>query len=419
MPPIRFKLLLFAAYFMFGILLNSVGTVILQSIASFGVTKLQAGTLEGFKDLPIAIMSILVASRLPAFGYRRAMATAFAMVAAACVAMVLLPAFTTTQFLFLMFGVSFALVKISVYATIGLLTRTPNAHASLMNTIEGVFMLGVLSGYWVFSGFIDHGNPASLSWLNVYWVLAIASAIICVLFVLTPYPTTAAGEPDVSPGEDSATIQAMLALALRPMVMVFLISAFLYVLIEQGIGTWLPTFNNEVLHLSPAMSIQATSIFALGLAVGRLTAGLVVQRVDWYWMLVVCVVAMGALVLFAVPLAKGLSPDPEMTWASAPLAAFVLPLVGFFMAPIYPAINSVVLSALPRRQHAGMAGLIIVFSALGGTTGSLLTGFAFERLGGITAFYGSLVPMAAIIATLTLLKRMSVGRAGEAGAAQG
>ncbi|MBC6412090.1 MAG: MFS transporter, partial [Hyphomonadaceae bacterium] len=49
MTDFRFKVVLFAAYFMFGILLNSVGIVILQSIASFGVSKPVAGTLEGFK----------------------------------------------------------------------------------------------------------------------------------------------------------------------------------------------------------------------------------------------------------------------------------------------------------------------------------------------------------------------------------
>ena len=61
---------------------------------------------------------------------------------------------------------AFALVKVSVYAIIGQLSSTTKAHSSLMNTIEGIFMLGVLSGYWVFAGFIDPNNDASLSWLN-------------------------------------------------------------------------------------------------------------------------------------------------------------------------------------------------------------------------------------------------------------
>ena len=46
---------LILTYVAFAMLLNSVGTVILQSISSFDVTKPQASTLEGFKDITIAI----------------------------------------------------------------------------------------------------------------------------------------------------------------------------------------------------------------------------------------------------------------------------------------------------------------------------------------------------------------------------
>ena len=48
-----------ASYFLFAILLNSVGTVILQSINSFDISKPDASTLEGFKDLSIAFVSFL------------------------------------------------------------------------------------------------------------------------------------------------------------------------------------------------------------------------------------------------------------------------------------------------------------------------------------------------------------------------
>ena len=59
-----------ACYFVFAILLNSVGTVILQSINSFDVSKPDASTLEGFKDLSIAFVSFFVASFIPRIGYK-------------------------------------------------------------------------------------------------------------------------------------------------------------------------------------------------------------------------------------------------------------------------------------------------------------------------------------------------------------
>jgi FHS family glucose/mannose:H+ symporter-like MFS transporter len=50
--------------------------------------------------------------------------------------------------------------------------------------------------------------------------------------------------------------------------------------------------------------------------------------------------------------------------------------------------------------------LIVVFSALGGTTGSIITGTLFENYDGVTAFYFSLVPMVLIVFTLLYFKKM-------------
>ncbi|MEX0644842.1 MAG: MFS transporter [Parvularculaceae bacterium] len=404
MSFIGVRIALFSAYFLFAILLNSVGTVILQSIASFSVTKESASILEAFKDLPIAAVSFLVASFLPRLGYRRAMIIAFAAVGGACVLMPLLPSFAMTKVLFFTVGASFALIKVSVYSAIGLLTTDSNRHASLLNTIEGFFMIGVLSGYWVFAAFIDPANAASLSWLNAYWILAAVAAANVVLLLVVDFPPAALTKNDKGLAGE---FTAMIALLWKPAVLVFVVSAFLYVLIEQGIGTWLPTFNNEVLHLPHSMSVQATSIFAAALAAGRLGAGLILRRLDWYWLLNACVIAMGVLVLLVLPLARGVEPAADLTWATAPVAAYMLPLIGLFMAPIYPAINSVILSSLPRERHAAMAGLIVVFSALGGTTGSFITGQTFARFGGETAFYLSLAPMILILCSLFALKRLT------------
>ncbi len=399
----RVKISLFMTYIVFAIMLNSVGTVIMQVINNFEVSKGAASVLEGFKDLPIAIVSFLVASFLPRFGFRNAMMTGLGIVAMACIAMPLIPSFLMTKFLFLSCGVAFALVKVSVYSTVGLITDTPKQHAGFMNTIEGVFMLGVLAGYWLFSFFIDSSDPKSQSWLDVYWLMAGICVANIVLLLTTPYDETQARKNE--PTKLTQDFVDMLKLLARPLVYVFVISAFLYVLIEQGIGTWLPTFNNEILHLPSAMSVQATSIFAACLAAGRLSAGVVMSRFHWYPVLNVCLLAMAALVILTLPMTKGVQPHPDMTWASAPLAAFIFPLIGLFMAPIYPAINSVILSALPKHQHSAMTGLIVIFSALGGTTGSLITGYVFGHFDGQTAFYLSLVPITIILITLFFFKR--------------
>jgi predicted MFS family arabinose efflux permease len=53
-----------------------------------------------------------------------------------------------------------------------------------------------------------------------------------------------------------------------------------------------------------------------------------------------------------------------------------------------------------------MSGLIVVFSALGGTTGSIITGHVFDAYGGQTAFYFSLIPISILIILLIIFKRL-------------
>ncbi|MES2797728.1 MAG: MFS transporter, partial [Bacteroidota bacterium] len=92
-------------------------------------------------------------------------------------------------------------------------------------------------------------------------------------------------------------------------------------------------------------------------------------------------------------------------WSTAPIVAFIFPLIGFLISPIYPAINSLILNSLPKNKHGVMAGLIVIFSALGGTTGSLITGYIFEHFGGQSAFYFSLIPMGILIVLLFIFKK--------------
>ena len=399
------KLSLFINYFMFAILLNSVGTVIFQVQNTYLVSESSASMLEAFKDLSIALTSFLVASFIARIGYKRAMLIALGFIGIACLAMPQIPTFWMTKLMFAVIGVGFALVKVSVFASLSLVTDSKKEHVSLMNYLESFFMVGVLSGYFIFSGFVDDQNPGSHGWLKVYYVLAVLSFLAFTLMFFTKLDESAVhADKSTSFAEDFSD---MLRLCIKPLVLIFIISAFLYVMIEQSIMTWLPTFNSRILHLPASLSIQMASILAASTALGRFAAAIVFKRLEWFKVLVVCLLLAATLVLVTLPLA-GAGGEREVTsWLDAPLAAFMFPLIGLCIAPVYPAINSVILSALPMRQHAPMAGLIVVFSALGGTTGSIITGTLFELFGGKVAFYCSLIPITIIIFSLYLFKKQT------------
>lgn len=386
----RLRLSLFLNYFVFAILLNSVGTVILQVQRHYGVSASSASILEACKDLSIAVASFVAASFLSRFGYKRAMLLALGGMTVVLAAIPVCGGFLAMKLLFVATGVAFALMKVSVFASISLVAPDAKAHASFMSFLESCFMVGVLSGYFLFSAFTQEGRSDPEGWLRVYHVLALMTLTAFGLLWGAPLP-----EPARTVGDSwIMQVRGTARLSLRPVVLAFGGCVFLYVLIEQAIMSWLPTFNNQVLHLPERLSIEMASILAASTALGRFAAGWLLRKLPWFAVLMGCLIGAATLVLVALPLAGAATAGTVTGWANAPLAAWIFPLIGFCLAPVYPTVNSLILSALPPAQHAPMAGLIVIFSALGGTTGSVITGRVFEACGGQTAFYLSLVPLA-------------------------
>ena len=401
MKNFSIKLSIYLNYFVFAILLNSVGIVIAKSINVYGVVESDASLLEAFKDLPIAFVSFLVASFLPRFGYKRAMLVALVIVFFGCLGMYYGNTFDTAKVLFLTVGVSFALIKLSVYSLIGVVTDTPKEHSSLMSSVEGFFMVGIASAYFLFPAFYSDTDPDA--WLQVYPVLCviIALSFVLLLFSKINIPIETSGKSVIDDIKSSAGLLVM------PLVLVFIFSAFFFVMIEQGIMTWLPRFNEKIFSFSEVLSVQMASILAISLALGRFIAGWVSKSIAWEKIVIVCSIISVVILLSVLPQLKMEGNAVVLNGlGDVPLLGFILPLIGLFIAPIYPLLNSTVLSHLPKRLHSPMSGLIIIFSALGGTLGSRIVGTLFEHIGGVNAFYFLIIPIALLVVSVLIIKRL-------------
>jgi FHS family glucose/mannose:H+ symporter-like MFS transporter len=395
------KLSLYLNYFVFAILLNSVGIVILKSLNNYGIAEDTASILEAFKDLPIAIVSFAVASFLPRLGYKKAMLIALAIVTLGCVAMYFGNSFDTAKLLFATVGASFALIKVSVYSVIGLVTNGTKEHNSLMSSIEGVFMFGIALAYYLFPAFNTEGQPDA--WLNVYWLLAGMTTISFIILFFTKFENP----PQPAGNNTKDDFVEMFKLLSKILIIVFVVSAFLFVMIEQGIMTWLPTFNERVLGLTENISIMMASILAISLGIGRLLAGALTRKISWIYVLSGCTIIAMILVIFILPKLLNLEVGKVESILDIPLLGFAFPIIGLFIAPIYPLLNSVVLSALPKKMHSPMTGLIVIFSALGGTVGSRIIGYLFKEVGAQKAFYFTLIPMTVLLICYFILKKLT------------
>lgn len=405
MKNFNIKAVLFLNYFVFAILLNSVGTVILQMQQNFGIFKSHASVLEGFKDLPIAICSFILASFLPRIGIKNSMLIALFLVSCMCFVMPFANDFWFFKLLFAIVGISFALIKISVFTSIGLVTETDKEHSSFMGFLEGFFMVGVLMGNVLFSLFIDDNNPKSTNWLNVYWVLGGISVLSFVFLIFSRLNENEAKSENTSLIGD---IKNSISLFSYKKVLFFLLCVFLFVLVEQSFQTWTPTFYKEILKVPTSMSIQAGAVLAGAFALGRFLSGFFLRKFTWIYVVSFCVIGFAVSILLVLPLTQNTNIGTEASWLNAPLVVYLFPLMGVFLAPIYPSINSVILSSTPKYLHSSMSGLIVVFSAIGGTIGSVITGSVFEKFTGQHAFYLSLIPLTLLIISAIVMNKLKI-----------
>ena len=400
MSNFKIKFTLFLNYFVFAILLNSVGILIQKSQNRYHVDEVTASSLEAFKDLSIAFVSFLIGSFLPRLGYKKGMLMALALVFAGCLGMYWGNSFTSVRILFACVGISFAVIKVSVYSMIGLITNNDKEHKSVLSSVESFFMIGIAAGFIAFPLFYSDTDPNA--WLNIYLVLAALIAVSFFILLFSKF-NIQYQIPGTNIKDDFIE---MIKLLKRPLVLVFAIAAFMYVMTEQGIMSWLPTFNQKVLLLPEKLSVTMAVILMLSIALGRYICALLVKRISWIVLLCSCLTGAALMVLFVLPQTQNLPQRDIHSLGDVPVIAYVFPLIGFFLAPIYPLVNSFVLSSTEKIYHSPMASLLVFFSAVGGTLGSRLVGYLFKNIGGQKAFYFSLVPMAILFICILLFSRM-------------
>ena len=401
MKHLGIKAALFLNYFVFAALLNSVGILVERSQTIYGVAKPEAAVLELFKDLTIAFVSFLVGSILPKLGYKKAMLIGLAIVFFGCIGMYYGNSFWSVKLLFLCTGMSFAIVKVSVYALIGYVTDSKKGHSLLMSWVETIFMVGIIFMYLVFPLFYDDTDPNG--WLRGYVLMAFIILISFFILLFSKF--------DISVERSNSSIREdimkMLQLFTKPAIWIFALFAFFYVMTEQGIMTWLPTFNKDILHITPKLATQMAVILMSSFAIGRFLTGLLVKYIKWIYIAISGLILAAILVVLVLPMANQVDNNTINTIAELPLVSFLFPLIGLFLAPLYPLVSSTVLSSTKKEEHSALAGILTFSSAIGGTLGSLIIGYLFDVLGGNKVFYLSLLPMSIILTALFFLNRLT------------
>lgn len=368
------------SFLIFSMLLNCMGIVILK-FSSEQVSYNGLGVLEAFKDLPIALTSLFAVNYLGKYGHRKALSAAILTVGLCCIVLPLFKGFWFFKIWFILVGISFAIAKMSVFGLIRNNITSEAQLAKVMSQVEASFMIGI------FCVNIGFGWLLSSQWADWwkfgFWFIALLAIVTFLLLRNTDFVEA----PDQAPVRFKEFKDVFTGITIPFFAVIFLI-----VFTEQGFNSWLPTFYRDHLGANSYFALQSSAFMALFSFLGRMLTGRLITRFSWLKYLLFCLFTLIAILFFSQFLLLNEHLRPVLFW--------LFPVVGLFLSPLYPLINSRFLMVVSKDKTDRLVSVIMIFSSLGSSIGSLCCSYLFYF--GISQYYPlySFVPVLIILMIL-------------------
>jgi len=155
-------------------------------------------------------------------------------------------------------------------------------------------------------------------------------------------------------------------------VILFLGVIFFIVFIEQGFNSWLPSFYKNHLKVNSFFALQATSFLAVFSYAGRTVTANIIRRFSLPNYYISCMAFIIGLLLIIVGIQYFESADSR-------IILFLFPVIGLFLSPLYPVINSKMIAQIDKEQVNLFTSLIVIFSSLGSSVSSIIMAVLFEK----------------------------------------
>lgn len=374
---------------------SALSIFVLQAVSYYQVSNASAGALESYQNLTQIVLSFIAFSILLNLGYKRAMVIMLTLMSLLCIAMPFLNYFWILKVYLVFLGFALVFLKIGVYSSVGLVTNSQKSHAFFVAIVETTWMVGSVIGMWVLSFFLHQIN-----WLYAFWVFAFIGLVNVALWLVTPLnEDSLVIEKNKKIGEQ---LKDILQLCKSKLILSFIAIFFVAGLVEQGINAWLPAFYSSVINLPSNYSVQLASLLLLSMAFGRVIVIFLLNYIRWDKILLIFYSCGALFLIVMLSLVKNSHGIEITSWASVPLVALLFPLIGIFIAPTSPLLNSTILSTFPKAKHTLVMTIVTIFGALTGSIAARLLGELFDWFGGIQAFRLTTVVPLIIVAILIL-----------------
>ncbi|MBP1906048.1 fucose permease [Paenibacillus turicensis] len=234
-------------------------------------------------------------------------------------------------------------------------------HMSWLHCFWGV---GAMTGPIVMSYWLRNGNQWRAGFITIAIMLTIL--VLILLFTLSLWKIF---EKEKSADEEEAKVVSNKEALRIPGVKMFMLTMLCYNGTEAAVSLWIATFLIESKQLSPASAAALSSIFFIGIIIGRLVSGFLSTYVSSkhlirYGGIIGCV---GFIIL--------ITPVPYPAMASA------LFIIGFGGAPVYPSIVHATPERFGEKASPSVIGLEMASAYVGATLTPLLVGLIATQFG--------------------------------------
>jgi len=371
-------------FLIFSMVLNCMGIVILQ-LSEAKITYEKLGFLESFKDLPIAFISLFAVNFISKIGTKKALIIALIIVGICASVLPFVEVFWFYKVWFAIIGTCFAIGKICVFGIIRNNISDEKSLAKMMNSVEASFMIGIFvvnTGFgWLISS--KYSEFWKFGFLSISVICAVTIFLFSKLNISEPQKT------------NKESIISELSKLVNPVIIAFLGVIFFIVFVEQGFNSWLPSYYKNHLKVNSFFALQATSFLALFSYAGRIATANIIQRfsLSSYYTLCISLIISVLLIILGIQYFDSVNSKALL---------FLFPVIGLFLAPLYPVINSKMIAQVNKEKINLFTSLIVIFSSLGSSVSSIIMSLLFGKQ--LLNFYPLYILLAVIVLlTISLL----------------
>ena len=348
-------------FLIFSMVLNCMGIVILQ-LSEAKITYEKLGFLESFKDLPIAFISLFAVNFISKIGTKKALILALIIVGICSSILPFVEVFWFYKVWFAIIGTCFAIGKICVFGVIRNNISDEKSLAKMMNSVEATFMIGIFvvnTGFgWLISS--QYSEFWKFGFLSISLICAVTIFLFSKLEISEPQKV------------DKESIISELSKFVNPLIITFLGVIFFIVFVEQGFNSWLPSFYKNHLKVNSFFALQATSFLALFSYAGRIVTANIIQRFSLSAYYILCL----SLIIGVLTVILGIQ---FFGSENSKALLFLFPVIGLFLAPLYPVINSKMIAQVSKEKTNLFTSLIVIFSSLGSSVSSIIMSLLFGK----------------------------------------